>query len=169
VERVSDKDLNIIAKQLDRNVENVLSVERYCSFGFPVVILSYPVRNGKPFPTIHYLTCPHLVKEVSKLEEQGYVKKYERLIEDNIRFFSRLEQAHKDVIKKRMSLLKPEDSEWDAVLASSGTGGIRNWKTLKCLHLHLADYLAGIDNPIGELVYNQIEKKECGECYCCKL
>jgi len=166
VERVSDKDLKVIHSQLGRSVDNVLGVEKHCSCGFPQVVLSYPIRDGKPFPTIHYLTCPHLRKEVSKLEEKGYITKYEELVKSDPELFEKLRIAHEKVISKRLALLKPEDSTWSSVLSSVGTGGIRDWKTIKCLHLHLADYLAGIDNPIGELVYNLIEQKECDNCYC---
>jgi len=166
VERVSDKDLKAIHSQLGRNVDNVLGVEKRCSCGFPQVVLSYPIRDGKPFPTIHYLTCPHLRKEVSKLEEKGYITKYEELIKNNPELLEKLRIAHEKVISKRLSLLKPEDSTWSSVLSSVGTGGIKDWKTIKCLHLHLADYLARIDNPVGEMVYNLIDQKECDNCYC---
>lgn len=166
MEGISDKDLRVIHAQLERSVDNVLGVEKRCFCGFPQVILSYPIRDAKPFPTIHYLTCPHLRKEVAKLEEKGWIKKFEELLSNNTELFGKLQNAHKQVISKRQALLKPEDSDWSSVLTSVGTGGIRDWKTIKCLHLHLADYLAGIDNPIGEMVYNLIVEKECADCFC---
>jgi len=166
VECISDKDLSIISFQLERKIDNAICVLKRCSYGFPVVILSYPIRDGKPFPTIHYLTCPYLRKEVSKLEERGFIKKYEEIIENSPELKARLVSAHDDVVQKRISLLKPTDIVWKDMLSSVGSGGIRNRSTIKCLHLHLADFLAGIDNPVGEMVYNQIEKKECIDGIC---
>lgn len=164
MERIGDKDLGIVRKQLDRNVDNVLGIEKRCSFGFPVVILSYPVRNNSPFPTIHYLTCPYLVKQISKLEEKGLIPYFESVIgkDENLRM--KLEQAHVNVIQKRLNILESSDEKWKPLLSEVGTGGIRNFGTVKCLHLHVADYLAGIDNPIGKYVINIIENKETIEC-----
>ncbi len=161
MERVSDKDLKVIKKQLGREINNVIGVCKYCSYGFPVVISSYPIRNGKPFPTIHYLTCPHLVKEVSRLEEKGYISKFEIKIKEDSEFSMAYENAHLSVIQKRLNLLRGEDKKWAKHLESVGTGGIKDFKNVKCLHLHLADYLAGIENPVGKEVYDLIEKKEC--------
>ncbi|WP_448375124.1 DUF501 domain-containing protein [Fervidobacterium sp.] len=166
MECISDKDLSIISFQLERKIDNAICVLKRCSYGFPVVILSYPIRDGKPFPTIHYLTCPYLRKEVSKLEERGFIRKYEEIIENSPELKARLVSAHDDVVQKRISLLKPADIVWKDMLLSVGSGGIRDRSTIKCLHLHLADFLAGIDNPAGEMVYNQIEKKECIDGIC---
>lgn len=168
MERISDKDLKVVIWQLERKIDNALGVEKRCSYGFPVVILSYPIRDGEPFPTIHYLTCPHLRKEVSKLEEKGLIREYEELVEKSSELKVRLSDAHNDVIKKRIGLLRSEDIVWINKLSSVGTGGIRDRNTIKCLHLHLADFLAGIDNPVGEMVYNTIKEKECSNALCSK-
>ena len=172
MERIGDKDLNIVRKQLGRNVVNVMRVEKWCSFGFPVVILSYPVRNNSPFPTIHYLTCPHLVKEISRLEERGLISDFESAISKDENLRTAVEQAHRDVIQKRLSILESCDEKWRPLLSEVGTGGIRDFTTVKCLHLHAADYLAGIDNPIGKDVIESIRDRETGEnvecqnCFC---
>ncbi|MGB4752306.1 MAG: DUF501 domain-containing protein [Fervidobacterium sp.] len=163
MERIGDKDLNIVRKQLGRNVVNVMRVEKWCSFGFPVVILSYPVRNNSPFPTIHYLTCPHLVKEISRLEEKGLISDFESAISKDENLRTEVEQAHRDVIKKRLSILESYDEKWRPLLSEVGSGGIKDFANVKCLHLHVADYLAGIDNPIGKDVIESIRDRETGE------
>lgn len=172
--RISDKDLEVVKKQLKRNVNNVLSVAYRCSYGFPAVVFSYPIRNGKPFPTIHYLTCPHLYKEISQLEEKGFIKLYEERIESDETFRKLYKLAHEEVIKKRISALREDDknSEWIEVFASVGTGGISNFEKVKCLHLHVADYLAGVNNPIGESVIKDFvgeNNQECANSFCSRF
>jgi len=169
VERISDKDLEIVRKQLKRDVSNVLSVCHRCSFGFPTVILSYPIRDGAPFPTIHYLTCPYLTKEISRLEEKGLIQEFENRIRADEKFRSAYQTAHKEVISKRLSLLSKDDEKWFDVLSVVGTGGIRDFSTVKCLHLHVADYLAGINNPVGKEVYESLCQKECSDSFCSRL
>jgi len=169
VERISDKDLEIVSKQLKRKVDNVLNVCHRCSFGFPVVILSYPVRDGVPFPTIHYLTCPYLTKEISRLEEKGLIEDFENSIKFDEKLRNAYQNAHREVIDKRLLLLSKEDEKWRDVLSKVGTGGIRDFSTVKCLHLHVADYLAGINNPVGKKVYESLNQKECSDSFCSRL
>ncbi|MDY6895845.1 MAG: DUF501 domain-containing protein, partial [Thermotogota bacterium] len=53
---VSKEDLIIIEKQLGRCVSNVLTIEKRCIYGYPQVIKSFPLKDGKPFPTLYWLT-----------------------------------------------------------------------------------------------------------------
>ncbi len=152
-------DLEILERQLGRKIENLRRVVRRCSKGFPVVIESRPVRDSKPFPTLFWLTCPHLRREVSRLEEAGWIKRFEEEIEKDGNFRERLFKAHVEVIRRRERLI--EDGWIKEELSKVGSGGIRDFTKVKCLHLHLADYLAGIENPIGERVFQMIENKEC--------
>jgi hypothetical protein len=46
----------------------------------------------------------------------------------------------------------------DLVAASGGVGGTR--RGVKCLHAHLANYLAGDDDPVGTLVADSLELPE---------
>lgn len=70
------------------------------------------------------------------------------------------------VKQKRESLLAPEHWTWREALSKVGSGGIKNLTTVKCLHLHLADHLAGVDNPVGEGVLELIDKRECDDRRC---
>jgi hypothetical protein len=47
-------------------------------FGVPQVIACSPLRDGKPFPTTFWLTCPHLVRLCGVLESEGAVTELER-------------------------------------------------------------------------------------------
>ncbi|MCD6450717.1 MAG: DUF501 domain-containing protein [Thermotogaceae bacterium] len=161
-------DLEIVRAQISREDAVFCEVIYRCSFGFPVVIKSLPEKNGKPFPTLYWLTCPYLRKEVAKLEEKNFIRKYEEIIQKDSEFRRKLLEAHKETIKRRNELVK--DEKIKRLLEGVGTGGIRDFTKVKCLHLHLADFLAGIDNPVGESIWNMIEKKECDNgIYCRRL
>ncbi|QTA37306.1 DUF501 domain-containing protein [Thermosipho ferrireducens] len=172
MERFSDKVLIKIAQiQLGREAENIYQVIVVCSYGYPVVVKSLPLKDNKPFPTLHYLTCPFLRKEISKLEEKGLVKVLEEKIQTNLEFKKQLFSAHEKVKKERAELLTKEfgNTIWKEVLNKVGTGGLKDWTKVKCLHLHTADFLAGINNPVGKEVINLLKKIECENIYCRRL
>ena len=41
------------------------------------------LADGEPFPTTYYLTCPHAVSQIDRLEADGGVDRYERLLRDD--------------------------------------------------------------------------------------
>ncbi|HDG61676.1 MAG TPA: DUF501 domain-containing protein, partial [Thermotoga sp.] len=96
---------------------------------------------------------------ISRLESEGWIKKFEDRIKSDKEFFEKVRKAHEEVRKRRVKIL-PKEVQWD-VLVKSGTGGIKDPRIVKCLHLHTADFLAGIENPIGEMVLKMLEKTEC--------
>ena len=152
-------DVQMVEVQLGRKVNNLRRVIRRCSFGYPVVVESLPEKDGKPFPTLYWLTCPFLRREVSKLEEAGWIKRFEEMLEEREDFKERLYRAHEEIIRRRDMLVK--DDRIRKILKDVGSGGIRDFDHVKCLHLHLADFLAGVDNPIGEQVWLLLGPKEC--------
>ncbi|MFW5996249.1 MAG: DUF501 domain-containing protein [Halanaerobiaceae bacterium] len=171
------RDKNIIKNQLNREPNNVLEVVVYCPRGLPAVVLTAPFGDeGKTInPTIFWLTCPFLIKEISRLEDQGYIRELtERLHLDND-FRDKVEQAHRNYADRRMELI-PERSlvlaqkiseDILTVLRESGVGGIRDKGGIKCLHTHYADYLARGDNPIGEIVHGLVSwPDETGSDFC---
>lgn len=171
----SDKVLKkIVNKQLGTKATNFYKVAYFCIYDFPVVIESLPIKEGKPFPTIHYLTCPFLIKEISRLEEKGYIKYFEEKIKNEEKFKLKVFKAHQDIVVKRDKLFDKvreikKFEQWRKKLLNVGTGGIKDWTKVKCLHLHVADYLSGIDNPIGEEVLNLIGDINCMDKYCSKF
>ncbi len=124
-----------------------------------MLIESCPVIDGKPFPTLYWLTCPYLVKSVSRLEAAGWISKFEELISQDPVFEDRYLRAHKKIQQIRAELINDENIK--EKLSEVGSGGIRDLRRVKCLHLHLSDYLAGIDNPVGEIVFKEIGTIEC--------
>ncbi|HEV7957966.1 MAG TPA: DUF501 domain-containing protein [Acidimicrobiales bacterium] len=110
--------------------------------GRPVVIENEPhLRDGTPMPTLYWLVDPGLHDAVSRLESEGGVRRFEELVEADD-----LQRAHDDYARRR-SLATVHT---ELVQAEGGVGGTR--VGVKCLHAHLANYLAGNPDPVGELV-----------------
>lgn len=158
-----DKDIIMIQSQLKRKIDNFSKVSCRCVHGFPAVIESLPARNGRPFPTLYWLTCPFLRKAISRLESQGWIQRFEESLKRDRAFRNRYLKANIEVANRR-SLLST--GSYDEYLSKLGTGGIRDLRTVKCLHLHVADFLSGVDNPIGETVVDALDKLWCenGDC-----
>ncbi len=132
-----------------------------CEYGYPQVIVTRPVSatqcNIEIFPTLYWLTCPYLHKELAILEGEGLVAHFEQKIQEDPEFAALVEENHAFYAKHRLGLvptvvrknLKEEYPDRFRVLAETGVGGIRGVEGVKCLHTHVADYLAQGKNPIG--------------------
>ena len=168
MEPVTLEDKRIIAAQLGRTARGLLRVERRCPYGYPQVILVYPLIEGKPFPTTFWLTCPFLAEEIDHLEEVGWIKRMETLLREDTRLNARLQRAHRAYIEERMNLLSVEDRRFlddSGILTSlldKGIGGIADPNRIKCLHLHVAHALAR-ENPIGEIVLALLSDRACSQ------
>ena len=159
------EDERVIAKQLGRTPRGLLAVERRCPYGYPQVARVYPLVEGKPFPTLFWLTCPFLTKQIDRLEAEGWIKQLEQLLEEDA-LAAGFQKAHRAYITERNSLLVAEDRaflEETGMLTNllkKGIGGTADVKRVKCLHLHVAHALVR-DNPIGERVLELIPTQAC--------
>ncbi len=160
---IASKELEIITRQIKRTPENAITVVKYCSYGFPMVIESFPILNGKPFPTLYWLTCPFLRNEISKMESDGWIKRYEETIAKSSEFLNSQIKAHELAKKNVMDLLQDDVLRMKFI---GGMGGTRNFKHVKCLHMHVAYHLGGIENPIGKSVLSKINRLECKNGIC---
>lgn len=114
--------------------------------GRPVVIENEPhLRDGTPMPTMYWLIDAELHEAVSRLEGESGVHRYEELVDPED-----LARAHDDYRRRR----EAATVRHDAIQASGGVGGTR--VGVKCLHAHLANYLAGHDDPVGQLVAGEV-------------
>lgn len=130
--KVSKSELEIIRKQLGREPDNLGGIPLKCPFEKPAVLLTLPYSSDKGiFPTTFWLSCPYLVKEVSRLEEKGLVKELTEKINKNPALKEELERAHKIYAQKRRSLLGEDEvaelrrgsPDILKVLLESGGGG----------------------------------------------
>jgi len=114
--------------------------------GSPVVIENEPhLRDGTPMPTLFWLIDPELHEAVSRIEGESGVHRYEELVDAED-----LARAHDDYRRRR----EAATVRHDAIQAGGGVGGTR--VGVKCLHAHLANYLAGYDDPVGQLVASEL-------------
>src|ERR687884_227787 len=75
-------DRAVVARQLGREPRAFRRVVVRCPFGRPAVTEQSPYDGaGEPFPTTYYLTCPHLVAAVSRLEAAGGVERWSARVE----------------------------------------------------------------------------------------
>ncbi len=82
---------------------------------------------------------------MSRLESEGGVHRFEELVEAED-----LRRAHDEYEERR----RAATVRHDVVAAQGGVGGTR--VGVKCLHAHLANFLAGSFDPVGALVAQEI-------------
>jgi exopolyphosphatase / guanosine-5'-triphosphate,3'-diphosphate pyrophosphatase len=135
--------------QLGREPLTEFSVVARCGDGHPLVIRNHPVdRNGDPFPTLYWLTCPAAVKSVARLESEGWIRRLEERSRSDPEFGAALNEAHRRYASER-GHWTPEAEGW------GGVGGTRTG--VKCLHAHYANHLAGGGDPVGAWVASRVE------------
>lgn len=159
------KDERIIEIQLNRKIDNFVETIYYCPFDYPAVVLVDAFKNNNPAPTIYWLTCPYLTYEVDRLEsDTDLIDKLGKKLKEDYSFRKAMNSAHKSYAKKRLESLdnaQLKNAEMISedllkTLKFSGVGGIKDKNGIKCLHTHLADYLAGGNNPVGRIVFSKI-------------
>jgi hypothetical protein len=108
--------------------------------GRPMVIANEPLlHDGTPMPTRYWLVDPEVRAEVSRLESEGGVRQAEAAV-----LPEELVAAHARYAAERDALVPPT---WTGPRPSGGVGGTR--RGVKCLHAHVAWWLAGGDDPVG--------------------
>jgi len=166
MEPVSLEDKRIIASQIGRSARGVIGIPRRCAYGYPQVVTVRPLLEGVPFPTMYWLTCPFLHRQIAALEAGGMIGQIEREIAARPELAAQVARAHRSYIEKRRRLLSPDDlaylkeRQMLPALMKRGIGGIADFSRVKCLHLHAAHALVE-ENPIGQIVLESIPQHEC--------
>jgi hypothetical protein len=141
-----ESDRTAVERQLGRPPRAFRRVVVRCPFGHPAVTeQSAYDENGEPFPTTFWLTCPHLVAAVSRLEAAGGVERWTRAAGEDPALRASLERAHSN-----QRALRPE--------FDLGIGGARPGAgSLKCLHAHVAFALARPGYRLGDAMLAELE------------
>jgi hypothetical protein len=146
----SPGDLAVVERYLGRPLSGRCAVVVRRLDGRPVVIENEPhLKDGTPMPTLFWLVDPALHEAVSRIEGKGGVHRFEDLVDDDA-----LRKTHEEYAERR----RRATVRVDGAQASGGVGGTR--VGVKCLHAHLANYLAGASDPVGELVANEVDLPE---------
>lgn len=148
-----------VRAQISREPRAFLRAAVRCPFGAPAVTEQRPYDDdGAPFPTGFYLTCPHLVAAVARLEAAGGVERWGEAVRNNRRLARSLRRANRKQRRRRKELARSADSLIDSG-ASLGLGiagvGVRG--QLKCLHAHVAFALAQPGYELGERIVAELE------------
>jgi hypothetical protein len=110
-------DRKIVARQLGRPPRAFWRVAVRCPFGRPAVTEQQPYDDeGEPFPTTYYLTCPHLVAAVSRLEAAGGVERWSAWVEQDPGLARSLEEATEKQRAIRRELAGRVDTDGGASL-----------------------------------------------------
>jgi len=137
-------DEEVVERQLGRRPRAFRRVAVRCPFGRPAVTEQAPFdEDGRPFPTQFYVTCPHLVASISRLEAAGGVER----LSDAARAEPEL-AASLAAGQAEQRRLRPE--------LPAGIGGSTRPGSLKCLHAHAAFALARPGYVLGERILAEL-------------
>ncbi len=140
-------DLAVVTELLGRIPGGAFEVVVRGDDGTPAVIANAPfLDDGTPMPTRYWLCDAHLREVVSRLESTGGVRAAEAAVPAD-----RIAAAHARYAAERDALIDPDRT---GPRPSGGVGGTR--EGVKCLHAHLAWWLTGADDPVGEWTARQI-------------
>ena len=146
----SPADIAVIEGYLGRPLAGRCAVVVRRLDGRPVVIENEPhLRDATPMPTLFWLVDPELHDAVSRIEGDGGVHRFEELVDADS-----LQKTHDAYAeRRRLATVRTEGPQ-----ASGGVGGTR--VGVKCLHAHLANYLVGATDRVGELVALEVDLPE---------
>ena len=137
-------DRAVVERQLSRRPRAFRRVAVRCPFGRPAVTEQSPYdENGAPFPTTFWLTCPHLVAAVSRLEAGGGVERWSERVRSDPELALSLAEATAE--QRR---LRPE--------LPLGISGASRDGSLKCLHAHAAFALARPGYELGDRILTEL-------------
>ena len=148
----TDLDEAQVREQIGRDVRGRWGVAHRCHLGLPTVIENHPLVEGRPFPTLFWLTCPLLVKRISRQEAAGRMAALNERLGSDEALHDRLAAAVDALRARRDAHAEIEDSG-----SPPGGGPDR----VKCLHAHAAQELAGLPDPIGALALTEAGFPDC--------
>jgi hypothetical protein len=151
-------DVAVVECQLGRPPRAMRRVVRRCPFGAPAVTEQDPYdAAGEPFPTTYYLTCPHLVAAVSRLEAGGGVERWTGAARREPALADSLVRATDEQRALRRRLARGRRGRDAGASLDLGIGGAGRGGSLKCLHAHAAFALARPDYELGRRILAELE------------
>jgi uncharacterized protein len=151
------EDRAIVERQLGRPPRAFHRVVVRCPFGMPAVTEQSPYDDAdEPFPTTYYVTCPHLVAAISRLEAAGGVERWSERVATEPALAESLQRATREQREVRRELAGSKTGRDAGSSLELGIGGARRPERLKCLHAHAAFALARPGYELGESVLAEI-------------
>ena len=154
-EEVDDRVL--VEQQLGRPPRAFRRVVRRCPFGLPAVTEQAPYDDtGEPFPTTYYVTCPHLVAAVARIEAAGGVERWSGAVARDAELRRSVESAAAEQREIRRELAGGAVGRDGGESLALGIGGARRPTRLKCLHAHVAFALARGGYELGDRILAEL-------------
>jgi len=151
-------DRALVARQIGRDPRAFRRVAVRCPFGRPAITEQSPYDpTGEPFPTTYYVTCRHLVQQISRLEAGGGVERWTRAAEEDAELEASRHRADEEQRALRRELAGGETGSDDGASLELGVGGAGRTGSLKCLHAHAAFALAHPGYELGDRIVAEIE------------
>ena len=147
--------LTLITEQLGRPPRGTEAVAAVDGNGTPLVLRMAPIVDGKPFPTLYWLSCERLKIEISRIEANGVIKQLETRLQEDADFLATYHASHRDYVDARWDYMSTEQRleverlGYTEILRERGIGGIANWDQVRCLHTQYAHHLCG-NNVFGQ-------------------
>ena len=159
------EDAAVIEAQLGRPPRGGVRVAVRCPHGRPAVVEQDAyLAGGEPFPTTYYLTCPHAVSQIDRLEAAGGVDRYERLLEED----AALHASYAAAARRQRALRRPAAEMADGGQSLGlGIAGVGRDGAVKCLHAHAAFALAEPGYELGMRILAEAEPVYPADRCCC--
>lgn len=148
MEKPNTQDIEWITQVMGRPLAGDFMIARRTKSGHPQVLRVPPVVEGKPFPSLYWLCCPLLKKQIDHLEARGVIKELEREVEHTPALLEALKNDHLAYREERLSLLSEQlkaellhPEQMIEALETKGIGGIEDFSRIRCLHMHYAYHL----------------------------
>jgi hypothetical protein len=146
-------DRAVVERQLGRPPRALRGVVARCPWGRPAVTEQAPFgEGGQPFPTTYYLTCPHLVAAIARVEAAGGVERWTRAAAEDATLAASLARADEEQRTLRRGLAGGAEGPG----LELGVGGASRSGSLKCLHAHAAFALARPGYELGERILAEL-------------
>jgi hypothetical protein len=156
-----DDDRTVVARQIGRDPRAFGRVAVRCPFGRPAVTEQIPYDpDGEPFPTTYYVTCRHLVAQISRLEAAGGVERWSDAVATDELLRASRDDADDEQrrIRRRLADAAGATGTDGGASLELGVGGQRPGAgSLKCLHAHVGFALANPGYELGERIAHEID------------
>ncbi len=158
----------VVAAQLGREASIPFEVAVVCPFGWPAVISNEPVTpEGAPNPNLYYLTCPYLIKELSRLEDGGFTERLQERLDRDRSLAEGMKVAQEGHRRQWTMALRGRKPAGGA--GSPTIGGAGDDRRVKCLHAHFAYHLVYESYGVGVLIGDQLAELWCSDQRCRRL
>lgn len=149
-------DRSVVTAQIGREPRALEAIAARCVHGYPAVTKqSQTDAEGRPFPTAYYLTCPHLVRQIDRIESNGGIRKFEALLEHD-------EQLRSNAIDAAARHAAIDNRGCPIAQAT-------NPLHVKCLHAHAAFALGAGEHTLGSEVLREASPRWCSDARCASI